>query len=171
MPDWGTGLPEAFKRADKCIKRMEASRRRTASDSYIRLSFFLWYSSDRKNRVSRRHEKNRWKAAACIQENLRFTKLSDRARVLTGDAAGAIYQLAGEGKFDIIFMDPPYNLGLEEPVLAALRNSPLADSDTLVILENAKNSNLSWIEESGFSIEKIKTYKTNRHLFLRRENI
>ncbi len=111
------------------------------------------------------------KAAACIQENLRFTKLSDRARVLTGDAAGAIYQLAGEGKFDIIFMDPPYNLGLEEPVLAALRNSPLADSDTLVILENAKNSNLSWIEESGFSIEKIKTYKTNRHLFLRRENI
>lgn len=111
---------------------------------------------------------NQRKAATCIQENLRFTKLSDRARVLTGDAAGALWQLQGEQKFDVIFMDPPYNQGLEQPVLTVLSSSELADKDTIVILENAKNSDISWIEESGFFIQKIKTYKTNRHLFLSR---
>lgn len=111
---------------------------------------------------------NQRKAAACIQENLRFTRLSDRARVLTGEASLAVGQLEGGPKFDIIFMDPPYDQGLEQPVFAALRNSHLLDADTTIILENSRNSDIDWIEDSGFTIERIKTYKTNRHLFLSR---
>jgi len=108
------------------------------------------------------------KAVNCIQENLRFTRLIDRARVLKADAVSAVYQLEGGPCFDIIFMDPPYEQGLEQPVLAALRNSSLADGNTMLILETSRNSDLDWIGDFGFTDWKIKTYKTNRHIFMSR---
>ena len=89
------------------------------------------------------------KAAACIKENLSFTKLSDRARVLKADAVSALYQLEREEAFDIIFMDPPYGQGLEQQALAALQNSALADGQTTVILETSKDAAADWIKEIG----------------------
>lgn len=108
------------------------------------------------------------KAAACIKENLSFTKLSDRARVLKADAVSALYQLEWEKAFDIIFMDPPYGQGLEQQALAALQNSALADGQTTVILETSKDAAADWIKDYGFTAYKIKNYKTNKHLFLKR---
>lgn len=108
------------------------------------------------------------KAAACIKENLSFTKLSDRARVLKADAVSALYQLEREKAFDIIFMDPPYGQGLEQQALAALQNSALADGQTIVILETSKDAAADWIKDYGFTAYKIKNYKTNKHLFLKR---
>ncbi|MCI9622128.1 MAG: 16S rRNA (guanine(966)-N(2))-methyltransferase RsmD [Lachnospiraceae bacterium] len=108
------------------------------------------------------------KAAACIKENLSFTKLSDRARVLKADVVPALYQLEREEAFDIIFMDPPYGQGLEQQALAILQNSALADGQTTVILETTKDAAADWIKDYGFTACKIKNYKTNKHLFLRR---
>lgn len=55
-------------------------------------------------------------AAECqkvIQANLMHTKLQGRARLLQTDVLFALDRLAAEGKkFDIIFMDPPYEAGL-----------------------------------------------------------
>ncbi|MCI8373970.1 MAG: 16S rRNA (guanine(966)-N(2))-methyltransferase RsmD [Lachnospiraceae bacterium] len=112
---------------------------------------------------------NQPKAFDCIRDNLSFTKLADRARVLKMDAASAVFRLQGEPAFDVIFLDPPYNQGLEQQVFAALRDSGLADKETLVILETARDSDTDWIEDCGFTAFKIKNYKTNRHLFLRRK--
>lgn len=111
---------------------------------------------------------NKKKAFACVKDNLSFTRLSDRARVLFNDAIAALYELKGEPAFDIIFLDPPYNQGLEQQVLAVLQNSALADENTTLILETSKTSNTDWIEAYGFTPWKIKTYKTNQHLFLER---
>lgn len=111
---------------------------------------------------------NQQKALACIRENLSFTKLSDRARVLKGDAVTALYQLEGEGGFDIIFMDPPYGQGLEQQVLAALAHSSLADGHTTLILETLRDGDTDWTEHYGFTVFRVKNYKTNRHLFLKR---
>lgn len=111
---------------------------------------------------------NQQRACGCIRENLAFTKLADRARVLKTDAVSAICQLRGEAAFDIIFMDPPYDQGLEQQVLAALRDSSLADEHTAVILETSKNSDTDWVEDYGFTPYQIKNYKINRHLFLER---
>ncbi|MCI8559400.1 MAG: 16S rRNA (guanine(966)-N(2))-methyltransferase RsmD [Lachnospiraceae bacterium] len=110
---------------------------------------------------------NQKKALACVKDNLSFTRLSDRARVLFKDAVAALYELKGEPAFDIIFLDPPYNQGLEQQVLAVLRDSSLVNEDTMVILETSKDSDMDWIEDSGFAPWKIKNYKTNQHLFLR----
>ena len=59
------------------------------------------------------------KAAACIRENLAFTKLAEDGKLLNMDVLQALRSLEGKGVFDIIFMDPPYNNELERQVLEA----------------------------------------------------
>ena len=52
---------------------------------------------------------NSRKAVECINKNLAFTKLADRAQVLSADAVQAVGMLERQGQaFDVIFMDPPY---------------------------------------------------------------
>ena len=65
------------------------------------------------------------KAMACIRENLKFTKLERKALTLTKDAMDALYQLEGEKAFDFVFMDPPYDSGLEERALVYLAASTI----------------------------------------------
>ena len=68
------------------------------------------------------------KAAACIRENLAFTKLAEDGKLLNMDVLQALRSLEGKGVFDIIFMDPPYNNELERQVLEYLKEegfSPL----------------------------------------------
>ena len=62
------------------------------------------------------------KAARIIRENLEHTHLDNRAELLTIDASAAITRLAGResAAFDLIFLDPPYGLGLEDRALAQL---------------------------------------------------
>ena len=108
-------------------------------------------------------------AVEVIRENLRFTKLTDQARVLSDDVAGAIRRLETEGKaFGIIFMDPPYREGLQLKTLEALRDSVLAGPETLIVAEALKETDLSASEEMGFRIVKEKKYGSNKHVWLRR---
>ncbi len=112
-------------------------------------------------------EKNR-KAADCIRENLKFTKLSDKAQVMPMDVLAAIGRLSGGASFDIIFMDPPYQEGLEEQVLSKLLESSLVTEETLIIVEAAKETRFDYLDELGLVLQKRKEYKTNAHLFLQR---
>ena len=47
------------------------------------------------------------KAMECIKENLRYTKLADKAEVYETDVLNALNRLEGKKTFDYIFMDPP----------------------------------------------------------------
>lgn len=53
-------------------------------------------------------------ALKLIRENLELCGLSDRARVRNGDSLA--YLRSGE-KFDLVFLDPPYDTGLLEQAL------------------------------------------------------
>ena len=67
---------------------------------------------------------------------------------------------------DIIYMDPPYKAGYEQPVLEALAASRILTPDTQVIIEADLHNRLDFIDNSGFHIVRNKTYKTNQHYFL-----
>lgn len=110
-------------------------------------------------------EKNS-KAMACIKDNLKVTRLEDKAVVLTQDVVTALRQLEGKKEFDYIFMDPPYNRGLEEKVLEYLSKSALVHEDTVIIVEASKETDFAYLEEIGFTLLKEKIYKSNKHVFL-----
>ena len=109
------------------------------------------------------------KAVACIKENLKKTKLEAEAVVIASDAVSALYRLDGGEPADYIFMDPPYNQQLEKQVLEALKNSTLVDEYTTIIIEADLATDFSFAEDDGYIIVKQKKYKTNQHVFLKRE--
>ncbi len=110
---------------------------------------------------------NSKEAIACITENLRFTRLADRATVLKQDALAALSGIH-EKEADVVFMDPPYGLGCERAALQILRNMPYVTAYTLIVIEAALDENFGFLPELGFVLEKEKRYKTNKHVFCRR---
>lgn len=106
------------------------------------------------------------KAMNCINENLKVTKLAERAETYEMDVMSALHRMEHQKKFDYIFMDPPYNQFLEKKVLEYLSDSDLLSEDGLIIVEASLETDFSYVEELGFEIVKVKEYKTNKHIFL-----
>lgn len=110
---------------------------------------------------------NSAKAAACIKENLKFTRLEENASFLRMDVLSALSRLDGEKSFDYIFMDPPYGKEIERKVLEYLIHSDLLSEDGTVIVEASKETSFDYVQELGWDIVKEKIYKTNKHVFLK----
>lgn len=109
------------------------------------------------------------KAMACIRENLKVTKLAERAVLYESDVLFALRKMEGQKTFDYIFMDPPYDQLLEKQILEYLSESSLLSEDGIIIVEASLHTDFSYVEELGFSVIREKRYKTNKHLFLERE--
>lgn len=107
------------------------------------------------------------KAISCIEQNLIFTKFTDRAIVLKQDAISALHSIF-EKEVDVIFMDPPYDQEHEKRILAQLAGMKYVTEDTLIIAEASLNTDFSYLEEFGFTLEREKKYKTNKHMFIRK---
>lgn len=110
------------------------------------------------------------RAADCILENLQFTKLIDRAELQKCDVLTALHRMEGQKPFDVIFMDPPYDQGLEQQVVEYLTRSSLADEYTVIVIEASLETDFSWLEAAGFHAYKYKKYKTNQHVFIQRND-
>ncbi|MCI8800228.1 MAG: 16S rRNA (guanine(966)-N(2))-methyltransferase RsmD [Lachnospiraceae bacterium] len=114
------------------------------------------------------------RAISCIQQNLSFTKTADRAIVIKQDACIALESIgrrAGQEKADFIFLDPPYDCGLEREVLRVLNHVALAAENTVIIVEASMGTDFSYVSDLGFSVIREKKYKTNKHLFLKKGNL
>jgi 16S rRNA (guanine(966)-N(2))-methyltransferase RsmD len=109
------------------------------------------------------------KACDVIKYNLTHTKLDDKANVMQSDVLTAIRRLSDQGVVaDFIYIDPPYKGEFDEKVLDCLDSSSLMGEDTLVIVEASLDTDFSFVENSNLTVEKIKEYKTNKHLFIKR---
>ena len=69
--------------------------------------------------------------------------------------------------FDIVFMDPPYRKDIEADVLSYLLESSIVKEGTLIIVQTSLDTDVSYMNELPCVVERIKDYKTNRHVFLR----
>lgn len=112
---------------------------------------------------------NSAEAVACIKDNLRTTHLSERAVVLKQDIMAALSHIT-EKEADIIFMDPPYEAGYENTIFQTLQNMPYITEDTTLIIEALPDTDFSHITAFGFRVYKEKRYKTNKHVFIQKEN-
>lgn len=82
------------------------------------------------------------------------------------DVLQALRSMEGQAAFDCIFMDPPYMNELERQVLEYLKDSSLADEDTLIVVEADLHTDFTYAEELGYELSRSKEYKTNKHIFL-----
>lgn len=112
-------------------------------------------------------ENNR-RAAACIQDNINFTKFNSSCDLKCMDALSALRTLERRYVFDIIFMDPPYGKDLELEALKYLSDSSILTEDTLIVVEQSLEADETQLEAAGFEISRVKNYKTNKHVFLHR---
>ena len=67
-------------------------------------------------------------------------------------------------------MDPPYVHLYEKDVLLALKDSALLKEDTQIIVEASLGTSFDYLEKMGYTLKKLKTYKTNVHAFITRTN-
>lgn len=112
---------------------------------------------------------NNQKAVDVIDDNLEFTKLKDNATVLGKSYEMAIAMLESKNEvFDVVFMDPPYDKGLEKNVLELLAKSVIINNDTIVIVEASLDTDFDYLDSLGFEIYREKLYKTNKHIFIRK---
>jgi len=78
------------------------------------------------------------RSAAAIHENLNRLELNRRAQVWVVSVARSLRKLdkAGE-KFDLIFLDPPYDKGLVTITLQAIGKSSLLNPAGIVVVEHS----------------------------------
>ena len=110
---------------------------------------------------------NSREAAACIQENLSFTKFAHSATLLKQDVFAALSMIRAK-EADIIFMDPPYQAGYEEKVFESLFRQPYVTENTLLVLEAEAGMDAGFLEERGYQVVREKIYRTNKHIFAKK---
>lgn len=107
-------------------------------------------------------------AIACIRKNIQKTYLEEEIRLFPVDAMQALKSLEKEQKrFDVVFMDPPYDKGMENEVLLYLAQTKLLQEDALVVVESSLHTDIESMLQDLYHVERVKEYKTNRHIFLR----
>ena len=106
-------------------------------------------------------------AVRCITGNVKRAKLDDKSDVLLMDYRNAILRLKNQGrKFDLILLDPPYGKELEYQALQMLDEADLIGDEALIVIETALDDDVTPFIELGFSLKRIKQYKSNQHVFL-----
>lgn len=108
-------------------------------------------------------------ACACIKRNLETTHFQDRGILIKADVSSSLRNLEAKGFFDIIFMDPPYDHDYEKSNLIYLSQSSLVFEDTLIVIEASKETDFTYLDDLGFEIIKIKDYKSNKHVFIKKK--
>lgn len=108
-------------------------------------------------------------AIDCIEKNLKHTKLIDSSVVLKQDAVSAVLYSIHE-EIGVLFADPPYGKGFDRALLENISKSSVVTEDTLIIIEELKDTDFSYALDLGFDIVKEKVYKTNKHVFLMKNN-
>lgn len=73
-----------------------------------------------------------------VAANLRSTGLHERGEVVQSDVIQALSRLSDKGKrFDLVFADPPYGLGLAHALVDSLGAVNILGNNALVIIESA----------------------------------
>ncbi len=111
---------------------------------------------------------NSREAYNCITENLKKTRLADRASVYREEVNFFIKNRLKEVP-DVIFLDPPFKKHLENEVIILLDECNLIGEDTIVITECDFDANFDFLDDLNLEIYKTKEYKNNKHVFIRRK--
>ena len=93
-------------------------------------------------------------SAALVKENLTSARLLENASVYCMDALSFL-----EGcneTFDLIFLDPPYNKGLLQPVIDKIAECNLLNEDGIILIESEKGGEV--LTNTYYTVRRVATY-------------
>ena len=77
-------------------------------------------------------------AADILRRNCLKTRLTEQTEVFCADAFAFLHSCRGHRRFDLVFLDPPYALGLIPEVLRLLLQCALLPAGSTLVCETAK---------------------------------
>lgn len=89
------------------------------------------------------------------RQNIALLSLESQSSLLTLDSAKLKTRHGGLDRATLVFLDPPYQKGLVEKSLSALRSGDWIEQDALIVVEMAKNEILNYPD---LKIETQKAY-------------
>ena len=102
-------------------------------------------------------EKDR-RTAALLRANLKSLSIDKDCLVVNMDVRYAVPMLYRQGKvFDVIFADPPYDMGYVASTFELLTKSPLCDTHTILVLEHSKREGLEHPWDGAYEV-KVRKY-------------
>ena len=84
-------------------------------------------------------------AVAIIRENVNSTGFADQGTVIQGDALA--YLSRCREKFDLIFLDPPYESGLLEKAMELITTIDIVSENGIIVCENGSKSGWPMVAE------------------------
>lgn len=111
---------------------------------------------------------NNQEAIECIEYNLNHTKLIEKSQLMKYDYSKALKILNNDKvKFDVIFLDPPYNKGLEEKTISDIVSLDLLKDNGIIVCESSIDTSFSFVDKyNHYYIDKEKEFKTNKFTFI-----
>jgi 16S rRNA (guanine966-N2)-methyltransferase len=96
--------------------------------------------------------------------------MSDKAKIISADAIAAVDLLSRKQvRFDIIFMDPPYEMGYISKVLKAIVSADILNKSGILVIQRSKREALG-LDDVGWSVYKERAYGDTILDFIRRED-
>ena len=98
--------------------------------------------------------------AACeiIEKNIRKIRAESEVTLICADYAEALRRLYGRVKFDIVFLDPPYNKGLVSAALKLLCQYDLLKPTSVIVCESGGEDILSGGAQGKYEVIKTAKY-------------
>jgi len=105
-------------------------------------------------------------AISLLFKNLEAIGFRERSRVLKKNASAAVELLSKKGlRFDIIFLDPPYDRGLVDATLRKINRFPLLADDGLIVCEHSPRELPTFLD--GLQKEDFRKYGQTLVSFLK----
>jgi 16S rRNA (guanine966-N2)-methyltransferase len=83
-----------------------------------------------------------------LKENMKRLGLDKDCVVLDMDVLYALPVLSKKGdRYDLIFMDPPYDTGYVSATVDLLKGSPICGDGSLVVVEHSKREQLTGVRQ------------------------
>jgi 16S rRNA (guanine966-N2)-methyltransferase len=86
-----------------------------------------------------------------LKQNLEIT--GESVKLIPGDALKVLDRF-DKNEFDFIFIDPPYDSGLYEPVLSKIKNNQILNEGGFIVVEHKCGARI----EADFEVYKTKKY-------------
>lgn len=104
-----------------------------------------------------------------MHSNIAKCRAEADCKVLKYDAEAAVDLLYRQRqRFDLIFVDPPYNKGWVQKVLRKLEQSPLLTEDGWLVAEHSQHDDVAGSVPAGYTVFRSQHYGETVLTFIRR---